>query len=209
MTDKEYFDKLWDRSKGRLLIAALLLCLIVSIVFNVHQCSRPQYEPAKSDTTTTVEIKNHVDTMPKELKPERVVGHVTVPFIPSFSMSGENKPAETTLFGRNGENKTDSTCLFEQNCENKHETADSITLDVVQRTYGDSTYTAYVSGPKFGSVGPQLDSINVRQMYVTREITNTVVERKHWHFGIGTGAGLGVTSRKFDIWVGAVAMYEF
>ena len=196
MTDKEYFYQLWDRSKGRLLIAVLLLCLIVSIVFNVHQCSRPQYEPAKSDTTTTVEIKNHVDTMPKELNPEKVVGHVTVPFITSFSMSGENKPAETTS-------------SFEQNCDNKQETVGSATLDVVQRTYGDSTYTAYVSGPKFGSIGPQLDSINVRQMYVTREITNTVVERKHWHFGIGTGAGLGVTSHKFDIFVGAVVMYEF
>ena len=209
MTDKEYFDQLLERSKVRLLIAALLLCIIVSIVFNVRQCSRPRYEPAKSDTTTTVEIKSHVDTMPKELKPEKVVGHVTIPVLSSSLNTGKNKPAETILFERNCENKTDTTCLFGQNCENKHETVDSITLDVVQRTYGDSTYTAYVSGPKFGSVGPQLDSINVRQTYVTREITNTVVERKHWHFGIGTGAGLGVTSRKFDIFVGAVVMYEF
>jgi len=209
MTDKEYFNQLLGRSKGRLLIAALLLCLIVSIVFNVHQCSRPQYEPAKSDTTTTVEIKNHVDSMPEELMPEKVVDQVTFPVLSSSLNTGKNKAVETILYERNRENKTDSTCLFEQKCQNKHETVDSITLDVVQRTYGDSTYTAYVSGPKFGSVGPQLDSINVRQMYVTREITNTVVERKHWHFGIGTGAGLGVTSRKFDIFVGAVVMYEF
>lgn len=197
MTDKEYFDQLLGRSKGRLLIAAILLCLIVSIVFNVHQCSRPQYEPAKSDTTSTVEIKNHVDSMPQELMPEKVVNHVTVPFLSNSAQSGKDshvKELADSLLD-------DSIMLKDGEMLN--------TFPIVQKVYGDSTYTAYVSGPKFGSVGPQLDSINVRQMYVTREITNTVVERKHWHFGIGTGAGLGVTSRKFDIFVGAVVMYEF
>lgn len=197
MTDKEYFNQLWDRSKGRLLIAALLLCLIISIVFNVHQCNRPRYEPVSTDTTTTVDVKSHVDSMPQELMPEKVVNHVTVPFLSNSAHSGKDshvKELADSLLD-------DSIMLKDGEMLN--------TFPIVQKVYGDSTYTAYVSGPKVDSIGPRLDSIQVREVLVTRNITNTIVQKKHWHFGIGAGAGIGVTSRTPDIFVGFIAMYEF
>lgn len=208
MTEDERNDKF---------VAGVLLLLLIGFCLGtlfswlmMSGCQQPPQVVSDSITVTKVEI--HPDSMPKQLEPEKVVGQVTVPFIPSFSMSGENKPAETILYERNHENKTGATCLFEQNCDNKHEAIDSITLDVVQRTYGDSTYTAYVSGPKVDTIGPKLDSIFVKQRNTTKIITHTITipaRKSHWHFGLQAGAGVGLTSRKVDFYVGGGVNYDF
>lgn len=180
---------------------------IASNCYYFHQ--QPQQH---SDTTTVTHVVYHPDTIPQELEPETVVGQVTFPVLSISSRSGKNKTDETCLSEQSGKNKPAETCLSEQNCKDKEETADSITLDIVQRTFGDSTYTAWVSGPKVLTAGPQLDSIHVRETITTRTITNTITippVKKHWHFGISSGAGLGVTSRKFDVWVGIGGLYEF
>ena len=62
-----------------------------------------------------------------------------------------------------------------------------VTLPIEQRQYGDTRYTAWVSGYR-----PQLDSIHIYQQteYITKEIkTNT--KPKRW--GIGLQAGYGVS----------------
>lgn len=90
--------------------------------------------------------------------------------------------------------------------------SDSIKLDVIQKVYADSTYTAYVSGLMYDDM-PKMDSITVRQSEVTktveRVITNTIKDKRHWHFGIQAGAGVGVISRKADIYIGIGGMYSF
>ena len=62
-----------------------------------------------------------------------------------------------------------------------------VNLPREQRTYADSTYTAWISGYR-----PQLDSIHIYQRteYITKEI-KTVTKPKRW--GIGLQAGYGVT----------------
>lgn len=63
-------------------------------------------------------------------------------------------------------------------------------LPIEQRRYGDSRYTAWISGYK-----PQLDSIQIYQTtnYITKEITRTPPTPKPRHWGLGLQAGYGVT----------------
>ncbi|SDO11165.1 hypothetical protein SAMN04487900_1109 [Prevotella communis] len=189
MNDNERMDMLWKDSKRRIIIVLLVLFLLASLIFNVHQCNRPRYEPSKSDTVRIIEYVEWKDSTPQELQPEKVVGHVSVPHLP--------RPVKET---------PDS--LHEP--EDTLQKADSVyTFPIVQRTFGDSLYTAYVSGPKVDSVGPKLDSISIMQRVETITITNTIIKKRHWHFGIGIGAGYGVFTKKPDIFAGGSVIYEF
>lgn len=81
---------------------------------------------------------------------------------------------------------------------------DTVRLDVVQRTYtDDSTYTAYVSGLQYDSF-PRLDSITVQQQYIYHEIERniTVEQKRRLRLGVQAGAGIGVFSRKPDVYIG-------
>lgn len=74
---------------------------------------------------------------------------------------------------------------------------DTITAEVpvTQKVYVDSTYKAWVSGFR-----PSLDSIEVYRKSTTVE--RTVTKERKLSFGITTGAGVGVFSRKPDVFVG-------
>ena len=88
---------------------------------------------------------------------------------------------------------------------------DSVNLQVVQRTYtDDSTYTAYVSGIGY-DMYPSLDSIVVRNEYVTSIVERTIHERQKQRITIGlnVGAGLGIISRQPDIYIGIGLNYNF
>ena len=81
---------------------------------------------------------------------------------------------------------------------------DTLSVPVVQRTYtDDSTYTAYVSGVQYNCF-PRLDSIMVQQRNIYHEIerTNTVEQKRRLRLGVQAGAGIGVFSRKPDIYLG-------
>ena len=62
-----------------------------------------------------------------------------------------------------------------------------VTLPIEQRQYGDTRYTAWVSGYR-----PQLDSIHIYQQtqYITKEV-KVATKPKRW--GIGLQAGYGVS----------------
>lgn len=85
------------------------------------------------------------------------------------------------------------------------DTADTaVVLPVVQRTFtDDSTYTAYVSGVQYDSF-PRLDSITVQQRYIYHEIERniTVEQKRRLRLGVQAGAGIGVFSRKPDVYIG-------
>ena len=81
---------------------------------------------------------------------------------------------------------------------------DTLSVPVVQRTYtDDSTYTAYVSGMQYDSF-PRLDSITVQQRYIYHEIERniTVEQKRRLRLGVQAGAGIGVFSRKPDVYIG-------
>ena len=81
---------------------------------------------------------------------------------------------------------------------------DTVPMEVVQRTYtDDSTYTAYVSGLRY-DIYPRLDSITVQQRTIFRDVERTItVERKRrLRLGLQAGAGIGIFSKKPDIYLG-------
>lgn len=85
------------------------------------------------------------------------------------------------------------------------DTADTaVVLPVVQRTFtDDSTYTAYVSGVQHDRY-PTLDSIAVQQRTIYHDIerTITIEQKRRLRLGIQAGAGIGVFSRKPDVYIG-------
>ena len=161
----------------------LVMALIISVSYNVHLLNRPRYEPVKSDTAKVVIYKEHKDTKPKEVNSGKVVGHIGIPIIPPYY------------------DEEDIGC---SDCN-----IDTLDFPIVQKTFGDSLYTAYVSGAVVGNIEPQLDSIKIMERIETVTITNTVIKKRHLHWGITGGAGYGVINKKPDIFIGVGVMYEF
>jgi hypothetical protein len=181
-----------DKMNIKMLAIYTLMVVVITVlaVDSCHECPVDRVV----DTVTVVEYdtvwKQVADTMPKELKPEKVVGKVTVPTIPDMS-DGE---AEDTQAADTAQ-------------------SDGMQMDVVQRTFSDdSTYTAYVSGIKYQQ-WPKLDSIIVRQ----REITNTIREKvtiretrkAHWNFGVQAGLGVGLLSGRVEPYIGGGVGYSW
>ena len=84
-------------------------------------------------------------------------------------------------------------------------------LDIVQREYSDdSTYTAWVSGIRYGQY-PKLDSITVCQREITSRITETVTLQKRqsrWSIGLQAGYGYGIQYRGFEPYFGVGVTYR-
>lgn len=175
------------------MLAIYTLMVVVITVLAVDSCHECPVDRVV-DTVTVVEhdtiYKQVTDSMPKELEPEKIVGHVTVPAMPDMSDEKVEGPqaADTAQ-------------------------SDGMQLDVVQRTYGDdSTYTAYVSGVKYQQ-WPKLDSIIVRQREITNTIRETVTIREtrkaHWNFGVQAGLGVGMLSGRVEPYIGAGVGYSW
>lgn len=173
------------------MLAIYTLMVVVITVLAVDSCHECPVDRVV-DTVTVVDrdtvCKQVADTMPKELKPEKVVGKVTVPTIPDMSDGEAGKPqaADTAQ-------------------------SDGIQINVVQRTFSDdSTYTAYVSGVQLDRY-PTLDSIAVQQrtIYKNIERTITIERRRPLSVGLQVGAGVGIITRQPDIFVGIGISYSF
>jgi len=78
-----------------------------------------------------------------------------------------------------------------------HDSID-VPVQIYQKRYDDSLYTAWVSGYE-----PNLDSIDLRLPTITETVTKTVVKPSPLiTFGVQVGGGYGVFNRKPDIYVG-------
>lgn len=78
-------------------------------------------------------------------------------------------------------------------------------LPITQKRYGDSTYTAWVSGYR-----PALDSIYVYPRHETVTITNTIntIRQKPRRWGLGVSAGYGYAPGNGMVpWVGVGVNY--
>ena len=110
------------------------------------------------------------------------------PYYASLSLT---KPRDTILTGnyahKSAENIPDSV---------------QVELPITQKRYGDSTYTAWVSGYK-----ARLDSIYVYPRHETITITNTI-RQKPRRWGLGVSAGYGYAPGKGMVpWVGVGVNY--
>ena len=79
-------------------------------------------------------------------------------------------------------------------------------LPIVQKEYSDdSTYTAYVSGIRYGD-WPRLDSINTYTRTVTHTVTKTrtmeVKKFRRWNVGLIGGYGYGFKSKNLEPFIG-------
>lgn len=77
-----------------------------------------------------------------------------------------------------------------------------VVIPIVQKTYRDSTYEAWVSGYEI-----KLDSINVFNKTVTKTVLQPVSKTKRW--GLGINAGYGYTKEGFTPYVGVGMQYNF
>lgn len=158
-----------------LLLLSMVGCLVWMYCLQ-HGESKPQIEVV----VDTLYIEK-MDTIPQEIAPEKVVGHVVVPFIP--------QPSEDD--------------------EQQQDTMAVVTYPVVQRVFSDdSTYTAYVSGAKVGEVSPKLDSIAIRQRIIERTITVTKKQPdRRWHVGVTAGYGVCMSDRTLQPFIGVGVQY--
>ena len=91
--------------------------------------------------------------------------------------------------------RSDTAALPPQPSGNSDSVA--VVLQVSQKTYSDSLYTAWISGYE-----PNLDSIDLRLPTITETVTNTIVKPLPLiTFGIQAGAGIGIISRQPDVYI--------
>lgn len=170
--------------------AFIVIVLAVSVCLNIGMYRHINTEAVKSDTVYKEIIVEVRDSAPV-VKEDKTIGQISVP-VYSNSL-------------KIGKNKHDSTCLSGQKSDDKGKTDDSLLLDVIQRKYtDDSTYTAYVSGLKYG-IYPRLDSITLRQRTVTERIRHTVTLRPkspRWNVGLIGGYGYGFKSKNLEPFIG-------
>ena len=79
-----------------------------------------------------------------------------------------------------------------------------VPVEIEQKRYDDSLYTAWVSGYE-----PALDSIRLHQREVITTITKTITKPTPMiSVGIQAGAGYGIFNRKADVYVGVGVQWK-
>lgn len=144
---------------------------------------------SKVDTTKSVS--------PKESS-VKSAGTISVPVKLALKDPDEPElPENTILIFTPSKFKGDSTERIADKGAEFDRTASKDTLravvPLVQKTFKDSNYTAYVSG-----FMPKLDSIEVYNKVVVRKET----KYRRWNIGITGGVGYGIYNRKPDVFVG-------
>lgn len=177
-----------DKKTLTYIVLAMLLLLGVSLFWNYKQYRDIKEKPkVVRDSVTVIQYVEKKDSMPNA-KAETVVGTVKVP--------RPKKIDDTEL----SKDIPDSFPNLSQNIPNA-ETEDSLELEITQKVYSDSTYTAYVSGYR-----PSLDSIFVRQKVITNTIhekeTIEVKKFRRWNLGLIGGYGYGFQSKTFEPFIG-------
>lgn len=174
------------KKKTYFFVLFLVVALGLSLGYNYKQYRDLQEQPVKRVENTVVKYIEKKDSMP-EPKTETVVKTIKIP-VPAKS-NGSDSIANGTGLALSPEANAPGTV------------ADSLELEITQKVYSDSTYTAYVSGYM-----PQLDSIFVRQKIIEHSIieTRTVSTKKfrRWNVGVVGGYGYGFKNKSFEPFIG-------
>lgn len=179
----------------KFLLTLVIVALVVSVCLNIGMYRHINTDAVKSDTVYKEIIVEVRDSAPV-VKEDKTIGQISVPVYSNSLKIGKNKQVES--------------CLSGQKSDDKGKTDDSIRLDIIQRKYtDDSTYTAYVSGLKYG-IYPRLDSITTKHRVIERTVTNTIRgKQSRWHVGVTAGYGYGFQSRTFEPFIGIGLQYSF
>lgn len=182
-----------DKKTLTYIVLAMLLLLGVSLFWNYKQYRDLQEKPeVVRDSVTIIEYKETKDSLPTA-KTESVVGSIKVPIPKKKDVDAELSQSVPDSFPNLSQTVPDT------------ESEDSLELEITQKVYSDSTYTAYVSGYE-----PRLDSIFVRQKVITNTIheTRTIKEKKfrRWNVGLIGGYGYGFKSQTFEPFIGVGVM---
>lgn len=187
------------KEKMYLFVLALVAALGLSLFWNYKQYRDYKEQPTIIKERVVVQYVEKKDTMPTA-KEEIAVGVVKVP-VKKVKTSAKVIQKDSVVQDVLG----DSVPL----ADNATDVQDSVDIELTQKVYSDSTYTAYVSGYK-----PNLDSIFIRQRYVTNtRIEERVVKEKAFrrlNFGITVGYGYGFQSKTFEPFAGVgITYYPF
>lgn len=179
-----------DKKTLTYIVLAMLLLLGVSLFWNYKQYRDLQEKPeVVRDSVTIIEYKETKDSLPTA-KTESVVGSIKVP-IPKKKKDVDAELSQTVPDSFPNLSQAVPTAEME----------DSLELEITQKVYSDSSYTAYVSGYR-----PNLDSIFVRQKVITNTIheTRTIEKKKfrRWNVGVIGGYGYGFQSKTFEPFIG-------
>lgn len=170
------------------LIRFLFGFAIMSFIVNIYQvyCNKRLKEIYTGDVCWTEQS----DTTPK-LKDSVRTKVVSVPYVVVSGNKVRPSPGSDTVY------------------INKNEGDTSVTIQLSQKIYEDSNYTAYVSGFK-----PKLDSIRIRHpTFVMRQIPNEPPDpkthkTKKIFLGAFGGLGYGLSSNKFEPFLGVGLTYK-
>lgn len=183
----------------QLVAPVLSLCLAICLFCLGYQCSRKPADPIeKTETVTTVKVDTVTQWKTKTVS-------VTKP-VPVYSTI--TKTVHDTL-----------PVIKTIHSHSRDTVYASVDVPISTQKYSDEqvlqdstrvSYNAIVSGYK-----PSLDSLSFRVTYPERTIntaTTTVTtstKKKHWGIGPAIGVGYGLTSKKFDAYVGLSITYSF
>ena len=172
------------------IVLSLLILLGTSLFWNYKQYRDMKEQPkVVRDSVTVIQYVEKKDSMPNA-KTETVVGSIKVPIQKKKKDNDSELPQVVPDSFPNLSIAVPTT-----------EMEDSLELEITQKVYSDSTYTAYVSGYR-----PNLDSIFVRQKVITNTIheTRTIETKKfrRWNVGLIGGYGYGFQSKTFEPFIG-------
>ena len=148
-----------------IIIAALSALLAASVCLNIRQCGTDG--KTHQDTTRTT----FVDTVPffKPVARDSVEVRYVTEVLPVISDTCNIDTVNIPGSGNTGEDFIQDSA--------------KVAIPILSEVYGDSTYTAYVSGYR-----ANLDSIFV---YPRREVITVTDKARHRRWGIGIQAGCG------------------
>lgn len=163
-----------------------LCAIVVGLLLVGFVVGRRTGNPRIEEVATKVVIDTVRYEMPVPQKSQTRTVAVNVPRILFVERDSVVKDSLTTESGNLSEILTGS--------------ADSVTMlvDIETHIYGDSLYSAQVSGPTIGGLHPTLDWVEVynRTQYVTQTVT------KRNRFAVTAGIGAAYTPRGFQPTVG-------
>lgn len=180
----------------KFLLTSIIVALVVSVCLNIGMYRHIRTDVVKSDTVYKEKVVKVADSDP-DIKEDKTIGQISIPVHSNSPHIGKNHVKET------GKSIHDTANIAKKD-ENLN-----MTLDIVQRKYtDDSTYTAYVSGLKYG-IYPRLDSIITKHRIIERTVTNTIRgKQSRWHVGMTAGYGYGFRSRTLEPFIGIGLQYS-
>lgn len=169
-------------------IAFIVCCAILWFLITMYVGKRYYPTDASPATDTSWVNQIHKDTIPKMVD-SKVIGYKKIKnadgvrVAPHCRERNEGKPPDSSSFAE------DST---------------SVVVPIMQKTYGDSTYTAWVSG-----YDARLDSIriNIRSPVITKTVVKN--EKPRFRFTWGIQTGYGITPKGMQPYVGIGIQFGF